>query len=105
MFTKFKKLVITELQTVERFQDNVASAIELLPSVEIIQGRLVKNVNLKTGQNNAIEHKLARTLLGWYIVRKKSAADIWDTQDSNKTPALTLNLTCNADVQVDIWVF
>ena len=48
---------------------------------------------------------LQRPLQGWYIVRQRALASIYDTQDSNQNPSLTLNLTSNAVVSVDIAVF
>lgn len=105
MFKKFKKLILKDFESVERFQDNVDAALNLLPSIEIIQGRLVQSLALKAGQTNVIDHKLGRAPLGWFVTRQKSNAVIWDTQDDNRTPTLSLYLNSSADVSVDIWVF
>ncbi len=69
-----------------------------------LQGTVLKNVNLVSG-TNAVNHKLGRPLQGWVIVRQRALASIFDTQDSNSQAALTLQLTSNANVQVDIYVF
>ena len=54
---------------------------------------------------NSIDHLLGRKLVGWSIVRQRALASIYDTQDSNPRPALTLTLVSSAAVTVDIEVF
>lgn len=65
---------------------------------------ILKNVQLAIG-TNTINHKLGRNLQGWFIVRKRGSADIYDTQDSNQMPNLTLTLVSDAIVTVDLAVF
>jgi hypothetical protein len=66
---------------------------------------LLQNVILNSG-NNVVNHMLGQKLQGWYVVRMKNTfAQIYDTQDSNQTPQLTLNLTSSADITVDLLVF
>lgn len=65
---------------------------------------LLKNVSLTTGAN-IINHRLGRALQGWYPVRIRAAATFFDTQDTNQTPTLTLNLNSSAAVVVDLVVF
>ncbi len=65
---------------------------------------ILKNIALTIG-NNVINHKLGRNLQGWIIIRKRASADIYDQQDSNQMPALTLVLISDAPVTVDIEVY
>lgn len=65
---------------------------------------ILKNQSLVTGAN-VINHKLGRKLQGWKLVRIRSAANIYDNQDFNQMPQLTLYLVSDADVVVDIEVF
>lgn len=65
---------------------------------------ILKNVTLLTG-SNTINHLLGRKLQGWRISRQRSAASIYDTQDSNTMQDLTLILVTDADVSVDLEVF
>ena len=104
MYKHFKKVDIED-QILSRFQDNVEGAISTLPDTEIIQGRIVKNVELLSASTVKVSHKLGRALLGWTIIRQRASSIVWDLQDANKTPNLTLDLKCSADVTVDIWVF
>jgi hypothetical protein len=65
---------------------------------------ILKNQSLTTG-SNTINHGLGQTLQGWYIVRQRASAQIYDTQDSNPTPQVTLTLQVSAPVVVDLAVF
>jgi len=104
VFRSFKKIDIED-KVIARFQDNVEQAISQLPSTDIVQGRLVKDVSLLSASTVKVSHKLGRPVVGWFIVRQRASAIIWDSQDSNSTPSLTLDLKCSANVVVDLWVF
>lgn len=68
------------------------------------QANILKNISLVSG-TNTINHLLGRKLQGWSIVRQRSAASIYDNQDANQMPALTLVLVSSANVVVDLEVF
>lgn len=65
---------------------------------------VLNGIQLTTGAN-VINTLLGRTLQGWSIVRQRGAASIYDSQDTNQSPALTLVLISSTDVNVDILVF
>jgi hypothetical protein len=104
MYKRFKKIEIAD-QIMSRMQDNVDSAISQLSVTEILQGQLVKNISLASSSTTKISHKLGRAPIGWIIVRQRASSIIWDTQDTNSNPNLTLNLNCSANVVIDLWVF
>lgn len=82
-------------------------ATELNPILTnpVSNGLLLKGIILTTGAN-VINHKLGRKLQGWVVTRYiGGAASLYDTQDNNGMPQLTLNLTSSANVSVDIYVF
>lgn len=85
-------------------QTNWASKINPIISNPISNGILLKEQSLTTG-SNTINHKLGRKLQGWFIVRQRAAASVYDTQDSNSLPNLTLTLTSSVNVIVDLYVF
>jgi hypothetical protein len=85
-------------------QSNWASLLDPLLDQLITKGQILENIQLANGANT-INHKLGRKLLGWFIVRQRALASIYDTQDTNPTPAVTLRLTSDASVKVDIFVF
>lgn len=92
--------IISQLNTIVK--NPVFSGIILSTSVS--SGVTLSGVRLAVG-SNTINHGLNRTLIGWFIVRQRSAGSIFDTQDSNTTPDLNLLLTSSAAVSVDIYVF
>lgn len=65
---------------------------------------ILKNVALVAG-TNVINHLLSRNLQGWNPTRIRAAATIYDLQDANQTPQLTLVLVSSANVVVDLEVF
>lgn len=85
-------------------QSNWSSQLNQLLQNPCNIGILLSNVSLASGAN-IVNHNLGRKLQGWSIVRKRAASDIYDTQDSNKYPQLTLQLTASSAVVVDLYVF
>lgn len=85
-------------------QNQWSSQINPLLDNAIVQGIFLTNVQLTTG-TNAINHKLGYILRGWIITRKRGPAEIYDTNATNPFPNLTLNLTTDANVSVDLYVF
>lgn len=66
---------------------------------------ILHSVSLASGANS-INHLLGRKLIGWRVVRWHGAwVQIYDTQDTNQIPDLTLNLVTGGAVTVDIEVF
>lgn len=93
-----QKLNLTDMQT--------RWATELNPVISnpLTNSIILQSVVLKTG-SNVINHKLGRKLAGWIPTRVRALANLYDTQDSNQTPQLTLVLVSSADVTIDLVVF
>jgi len=70
-----------------------------------VQSNILENVSLLSTGTTVINHGLGRKLIGWRIIRKRGNANIYDTQDSNQTPQLTLQLVSSAAISVDLEVF
>lgn len=113
-FQKFKKLTITQsdvtdpadvMRVINNLQDNITTVISPMAVKSHNDSTVLTSISLLVGQNNIINHTLGRQLAGWKIVRKRAQADIWDNQDSNTSPNLTLWLSTSADVTIDIEVF
>jgi hypothetical protein len=66
--------------------------------------RVLKSVALTAG-HNVVNHTLGAKLQGWNTVRLRAAATIYDTQDGNPHPELTLWLEASTAVVVDLEVF
>lgn len=89
---------INQLQT--KIDESLTPLITRLQNDSLI----LNQVSLITGSNN-INHLLDRNLLGWSIVRQNGIANIYDNQDNNLSPGLTLILISSAPVIVNIMVF
>lgn len=93
-----KKLTLTETQ------DKWAAQLNPILKNPTVNTLVLKNQSLITG-TNVINHKLGRVLQGWYPSRLRASATLYDTQDTNQTPQLTLVLVASAPVVADIVVF
>jgi len=62
------------------------------------------DATLGVGQN-IINHKLGRKLQGWIVVRKTAAASIYDSQNTNANPDVTLVLFSDSACTIKLLVF
>lgn len=81
-----------------------AAQLNPILALPISRGLILSKVALVSG-SNTINHLLSRKLQGWFLVRQRASATIYDTQDSNLSPEITLLLTASGNVTVDIFVF
>jgi len=87
------------------FQDRVLKSVNPLLNNPLLDGVLLEEVVLLTG-DNVVNHTLGRPLIGWIVTRRRASATIYDNQDANTgTPNLTLVLNSSANVTVDLYVF
>lgn len=102
--------VQTTDRVINQLQDNIGNLLEpTATTVEqspLLAGKILTSVAL-SASSNTIRHTLGRTLKGWFIVRQRASASIYDTQDSltAEEKAVILKLTSSATVTVDIYVF
>lgn len=73
-------------------------------SLPMLAQNTIKSQVLASG-DTTINHGLGRALQGWFVIRKRAAADIYDKQDSNINTNQTLVLNSSAAVTVDLVVF
>lgn len=82
-------------------QTNWSALLNPLLKAPTSQGVLLPGIKLINGVN-VINHLLQRTLQGWYFTDITGAAEVYRSAPKND---LTLTLTSNAAVTVDIFVF
>lgn len=85
-------------------QTQWASQLNPVIKLPTNQGIIKQNVNLING-TTVVNHLLGRVLQGWFIVRQRASASIYDNQDTNSMPDLTLVLVSSAAVSVDLFLF
>lgn len=100
--------MLTQFQNDDRvfqmMQNSWASILDPIITNPANLSIILKNVSLASG-DNVINHKLGRKLQGWKIVRQRASATLYDKQDANQSPQLTLALNASGAVVVDIEVF
>lgn len=82
-------------------QDRIADSVDTLNAKVILQGNFLQAVALSSAGNNAIVHGLDRPPLGYFIAGRNTNANVWDTSRDLRF----LNLSCNTNVTIDLWVF
>jgi hypothetical protein len=94
----------TSSKDLSLLQTNWAQQLNPIIEKPTNQSNILKSVSLTTG-TNVINHLLGRTLQGWKIVRQRALATIYDNQDNNQSPQITLFLVSSANVSIDLEVF
>ena len=79
----------------------LASTLNPIIAAPTSYSTILQGIVLKSGVN-IINHGLGRTLQGWRFTDKTGVADVYRSAPKNN---LTLTLTSNAAVTVDIEVF
>jgi len=93
------------LRVINQLQSNISESLDPLTSNIQNDSIVLTNISLQTGSTNIINHKLNRKITGWKVIRQRSAASIYDAQDTNGSPQLTLHLIASANVIIDLEVF
>lgn len=93
----------TDDNDLRQVQDAVNFVFQDISSKTILDGRVITDV-LVNG-SKLINHLLGRKLQGYLIISKDANADVWDSQSTNTTPAVSLILNSSGPVKVNLWVF
>lgn len=96
----YKKLPTND-PVIRQIQNNTEQAITPILDKEIIDGIIVKEIELSTGVENIVNHKLGREPLGYIIVKKNANSVIWNSSINKRN----IDLRCSANVTVNIWIF
>jgi hypothetical protein len=94
----------TTMQEFLLMQNKWSSILNVLIGNPSLQSSILTMIPLKNGKT-VVNHLLGKKLTGWRIIRQRAEAQIYDQQDSNQTPELTLVLVSNAAVTIDLEVF
>ncbi len=97
-------IIASDSEQLTMLQTRWASILGPLLANPMLSGAVLKQVSLTTG-SNVVNHRLGRKLQGWFLTRKRAAGNIYDTQDSNSMPELTLQLESSTSAVVDIYVY
>lgn len=95
-------------RVVQQLQEATKEVTDQFLDVPILDGRLIKDVELSSG-DNTISHGLGRRLQGWFVVKADTSAatmDLYDKQASNNIESKTLVINnSSAGAVISLWVF
>ncbi len=83
---------------IQRFADSVTDS-------DITDGVLIKDIKLKSGQDNVVGHSLGRPMVGYIPVRLSADATVFDASGAGGNLSKEFKVRCSADVTVTFWVF
>jgi len=96
----FKK-VRSDDRIINQVQDNIEQAINPIINSEIINGLIIKDIEVLTGTVLTISHRLGRTPNGFAIVKRNANSTVWNGIIDKKT----IELNSSANVTITLWVF
>ena len=101
----FVKQIDPENQNITQTQSNVNSSVKQIANSPIIDGVLIKNIDVGT-TDTVVNHKLGREPLGWIIVRKNEAGEVYESTTVNKNRDKFLLLRgSTATTNTNFWIF
>lgn len=87
-----------------RMQSGIVDKLNFILSVPFLNGILLEAVVLSSG-NNIINHKLGRTIRGYFVTNQNAAASIYNSSPATLNFEQQIQLNASAGVTVDLWVF
>ena len=105
MALKFFKKVNTAIKDLYQTQENVEQVLTPILNSPIIDGVLVKDVDVGTS-DTVVNHKLGRSPLGWIVIKRNENAVIYEsaTTNNNKDKFLILKAS-SATTDTHFWIF
>lgn len=98
-------IMLTNNQQVNSMQTLWSTQLNPVIMNPIVNGLQLTGISLVVG-SNVVNHKLGRKLQGWIVTRMADGfTQLYDTQNSNRNPELTLTLNSSAAITVDLWVY
>ena len=106
---RFNKVFKPQDQEFNRLQDSIEQAVNPIIDSRIVDGVYIKEVNLSTA-DTFVEHKLGREPLGFIVVRKFAAGDVFesltDSSGDNYDRKKFINIKASTSLSnVYFWIF
>jgi hypothetical protein len=99
-----RKIRIQDNYPLSQVQENADEAFKELPfNFPVIKGNFIE-ASIATS-DTFIEHKLSKSIKGWFIVRKNGNADVWESTTSNLRPKDQIILKASTAVDVTVYFF
>ena len=106
---RFNKVFKPQDQEFNRLQDSIEQAVNPIIDSRIVDGVYIKEVDLSTA-DTFVEHKLGREPLGFIVVRKFAAGDVFesltDSSGQNYDRKKFINIKASTSLSnVYLWIF
>jgi hypothetical protein len=104
---KLKKIQSSS-DELNRIQDSLIAGMNPVLNSVIVNGNLVKSVNLDRSKDNIVNHGLGRNYIGWIITRRYNSVgftDVFESATQNNSPDKFLLLNTLSDLTCDLWIF
>jgi hypothetical protein len=106
---RFNKVFKPQDQEFNRLQDSIEQAVNPIIDSRIVDGVYIKEVSLSTA-DTFVEHKLGREPLGFIVVRKFAAGDVFesltDSSGDNYDRKKFINIKASTSLSnVYLWIF
>jgi|TARA_Y100000361_G_scaffold114010_1_gene104415 hypothetical protein len=106
---RFNKVFKPQDQEFNRLQDSIEQAVNPVIDSRIVDGVYIKEVDLSTA-DTFVEHKLGREPLGFIVVRKFAAGDVFesltDSSGDNYDRKKFINIKASTSLSnVYLWIF
>lgn len=98
----FKKVGGLEESTA-KFQENVSASLDTLNNLPILDGVLLQNIQLVSGQPNEVAHLLGRNYRGFLVVDSSADSRFWSAASTFR--ARFIDIRCSANTTVNLWIF
>lgn len=95
----YRKIQVSDLE-LGRLQDQIASVVNPLSRIEILDGVAIKDIAITTAAVN-VEHGLNRQPLGWILIDNTADARVWRTDWNSNY----ISLDASGTSTISIWVF
>jgi|31_taG_2_1085359.scaffolds.fasta_scaffold06727_2 hypothetical protein len=86
-------------------QREIQDFADTITSSAIIEGQLIKDVELDASQENIVTHSLGRAIRGYIVTGRNANSVIYDSLKANRRPDRQFVVKCSADVTASFWVF
>ncbi len=95
----FKTINVAD-KNIQLIQDNVGTALTPLQAIPMVGGNMLTSIDLTSGQDNKVAHKLGRTPQFWILARQNADSRVWESDADSSF----LVLQCSNSCTVSLWV-
>ena len=96
------KSIVSEDNDTNRVQANIDNLVTQMNKT--ITGGNIVTANVLTTDTKFM-HGLGRPVIGWFVIDKNVATDVWQSTTTNEIPRLQIILKANVAAKVKIYFF